>query len=501
MFRTSIAILLLASASHAAVTLPALLTDHMVVQRGIPVHIWGKAAPGEDVTVAFHGDSKSTKTSAIGTWGVYLAPAEAGGPFEVSIKGSNQITLKDVLVGDVWVASGQSNMEFRLNQAANADAEIAAAKYPKIRRFKVEHKVSEFPVDDVVGKPWVELTPESAPQVSAVAYFFVKNLFESPTSPAKGVPQGIIDSSWGGTPVEAWTSYRALSSDPALLPAFTEWAASMEAFPTVKARYDVSLATWNEASEAAKKSGAKPPAKPALPGTIPGGPWEPAGLYNGMIAPLVPYGIKGAVWYQGESNASPSRAPVYAREFQAMIRDWRKAWGEGDFPFLFVQLANYKANINWPDIREAQRQTLSLANTGMAVTIDVGNPTNIHPTNKQDVGLRLALAARANVYGEKVEFSGPTLRAAARDGSGLRLWLDHANGLNAKGGGALKGFEIAGANKQFVAADARIEGGTIVVSSASVAEPAYVRYAWADNPECNLYNAEGIPASPFRSFE
>jgi sialate O-acetylesterase len=497
MLRTSLALILLSTAAaQAAVTLPALLTDHMIVQRGIPVHIWGKAAPGEDVTVTFHGDTKSTKANALGQWGVHLAPVEAGGPFDITIKGTNEIKLQDVLVGDVWVASGQSNMEFRLAQAANAQTEIANAKYPKIRRFKVEHKVSEFPMDDVTGKPWVELTPETAPQVSAVAYFFARNLFET-----KGIPQGIIDSSWGGTPVEAWTSYRALSSDPALMPAFAEWAASMEAYPTNKAKYDLALAAWTEAAAKAQASGAKAPNKPALAGQIPGGPWEPAGLYNGMIAPLVPFGIKGALWYQGESNANPTRAPLYAREFQAMIRDWRKAWGEGDFPFLFVQLANYKANVQWPDIREAQRQTLSLANTGMAVTIDVGNPTDIHPTNKQDVGLRLALAARATVYGEKIEYSGPTLRAAARDGSSLRVWFDHAAGLTAKGGGDLKGFEIAGANKQFVAAQAKIDGTTIVVSSPSVPEPAFVRYAWADNPDCNLYNAAGIPASPFRSFE
>ena len=501
MFRTFLTTLILSCSAQAAVTLPALLTDHMVVQRGIPVHIWGKALPGEDVKVTFHGDTKSVKANGIGSWGVHLAPADAGGPFEVTIKGTNEIVLKDVLVGDVWVASGQSHMEFRLNQAANAAAEIAAAKYPKIRRIKVEHKVSEFPLDDVTAKPWMELTPETAPQVSAVAYFFVRNLFEGKGSAAQGVPQGIIDSSWGGTPVEAWTSYRALSSDPAFLPAFNDWAIAMEAYPTVKARYDVNLAAWTEASEAAKKSGAKVPAKPAMPGTVPGGPWEPAGLYNAMIAPLVPFGIKGALWYQGESNAAASRAPLYGREFQAMIRDWRKAWGEGDFPFLFVQLANYKANPFWPDIREAQRQTLSLANTGMAVTIDVGNPTDIHPTNKQDVGLRLALAARAMVYGEKIEYSGPTLRTAARDGSAMRLWMDHAAGLNAKGGGALRGFEIAGANKQFVPAEARIDGGNVVVSASGVAEPAFVRYAWSDNPDCNLYNAEGLPASPFRSFE
>ena len=221
-------------------------------------------------------------------------------------------------------------------------------------------------------------------------------------------------------------------------------------------------------------------------------------MYNAMIAPLTPYPIKGAIWYQGESNASVARAPVYERAFEGMIRDWRYAWAEGDFPFFFVQLANYKANPTWPDVREARRRTLSLANTGMAVTIDIGNPTNIHPTNKQDVGLRLALAARAVAYGEKIEYSGPMYRQAAREGSALRVWFDHGAGLMAKGG-ELKGFEVAGQNGKYSPATARIDGSSVVVSSADVTAPVFVRYAWADNPDCNLYNAAGLPASPFRS--
>jgi sialate O-acetylesterase len=222
-----------------------------------------------------------------------------------------------------------------------------------------------------------------------------------------------------------------------------------------------------------------------------------------MIAPFTPYPIKGAIWYQGETNANgnPNGASLYARAFQGMIRDWRRAWGEGDFPFLFVQLANYKANPAWADLREAQRQSLSLANTGMAVTIDIGNPDNVHPTDKQDVGLRLALAARVVAYGEKIEDSGPVFGHAAREDTALRVWFDHTTGgLKAKSG-ALKGFEIAGADRKFVAADARIEGASIVLSNATVATPVYVRYAWADNPDCNLYNGEGLPASPFRSAD
>jgi sialate O-acetylesterase len=481
--RNACLFLALSLCASADVTLPALIAEHMVIQRGLPVHIWGKAAPDEAVAVTFRGETQSTKADAFGKWSVHLAPADAGGPFEMTVKGNNTIAFNDVLVGDVWVASGQSNMEFKLRQGDNAAAEIAAAKYPKIRRTVITRKVADYPMDDAALQPWMESTPETAPNASAVAYFFARHLQEK----EGGVPMGIIESFWGGTPVEAWMSLRAIGDDPALMPIFSEWAKSLDAWPTATAMYETRLKSWKEGTP-----------KPGKPETGPGGSWQPAGLYNAMIAPLAPYPIKGAIWYQGESNASVARAPIYARAFQGMIRDWRRVWGEGDFPFFFVQLANYKANPTWPDVREAQRQTLSLANTGMAVTIDVGNPTNIHPTNKQDVGMRLALAARAVAYGEKIEYSGPMYRQSAREGEVLRVWFDHAVGMTAKGG-ELKGFEVAGQNGKFSPAAARIEGSTVVVSSGDVTAPVFVRYAWADNPECNLYNSAGLPASPFRS--
>ncbi len=488
-----IALLICLSAS-ADVTLPGILTEHMVIQRDLPVHIWGKAAPDEAVTVAFRGETKAAKADTFGHWSIYLAPGAAGGPFELTVKGANTIDFKDVLVGDVWVASGQSNMEFKLRQAENAAAEIAAAKYPKIRHILVARKVADYPMDDAQMQTWVACDPETAAGFSAAGYFFARHLQEKES----GVPMGIIESYWGGTPVESWMSLRAIGEDPALMPIFSEWAKSLEAWPMVQAQFERRLAAWNQAS-----AQGTPPAtpKPGKPETGAGGAWTPSGLYNAMIAPLTPYPIRGAIWYQGESNASPARAPIYGRAFQQMIRDWRRAWGEGDFPFLYVQLANYKANPLWPEIREAQRQTLSLVNTGMAVIIDIGNPTNIHPTNKQDVGLRLALAARAVAYGEKIEYSGPMFRQASGEGSALRAWFDHTGaGLSAKGG-ALKGFEIAGADGKYVTADARIDGASVVVSNAAVTAPKYVRYAWADNPDCNLYNADGLPASPFRSGE
>ena len=459
----------------------------------------GQSLPDEAVAVTFRGATQSTKADALGRWSVYLAPGTAGGPFDLTVKGNNTIAFTDILVGDVWVASGQSNMEFKLRQADNATTEIAAAKYPKIRRTLIDRKVADYPMEDVTGQPWTDINPDNAAGASAVAFFFARHLQEK----LGGVPIGIIETFWGGTPVEAWLSLRGIGADPALMPIFSEWGKTEEAWPVTSANYEKQLAAWNEASAAAKASAATVPAKPALSEVRPGGAYTPAGLYNAMIAPFTPFPIKGAIWYQGETNASgnPNGAPLYARAFQQMIRDWRRAWGEGDFPFLYVQLANYKASPAWADLREAQRQTLSLANTGMAVTIDIGIPGNIHPTNKQDVGLRLALAARVVAYGEKIEDSGPTFRLSARESAGLRVWFDHTTGgLTAKGG-AVKGFEVAGADRKYVAADARIDGASVVVSNAEVAVPVYVRYAYADNPDCNLYNGEGLPASPFRSSE
>jgi sialate O-acetylesterase len=266
-------------------------------------------------------------------------------------------------------------------------------------------------------------------------------------------------------------------------------------------RREKELNEWRRAVDRAKTEGKQPPGFPWEPNID--SSWMPAGLYNAMIAPLTRFPIRGAIWYQGESNASRERASLYAHLFGTMIEDWRRSWGQGDFPFLFVQLANYKTgpDAKWPELRDAQRQTLSLANTGMAVTIDIGTPNDIHPKNKQDVGMRLALAARAITYGEKIEYSGPLFRQATPEGNSMRLWFDHVGGgLTAKGG-SLTGFEIAGAERKFVSAEAVIDGATIVVSSPSIAAPASVRYAWSDDPRCNLYNAEGLPASPFHSGE
>lgn len=479
--------------ARADVRLPAVLADHMVVQRDLPVHIWGMADPQEQVSVTFRGETRGAVADDLGQWSVYLSPAQAGGPYEVAVKGTNAITVRDVLVGEVWVASGQSNMEWPLVRATNAQTEIDKAKFPRIRLFRLKNKSSEYPLDDVAADPWTECNPETVRGFSAVAYFFGRDLHER-----LGVPVGLIESAWGGTPADAWTSLGAIASDAALMPVFAEWSRMMDGQSGTLLRREAQLAAWRQAADRAKAEGKPAPGRPWSPNEDQS--WRPAGLYNAMIAPLTPFPIRGAIWYQGESNASRERAPLYSRLFQTMIRDWRRAWGIGDFPFLFVQLANFKADQWWPVVREAQRETLQLANTGMAVTIDIGNPSDIHPTNKQDVGARLARWARALAYGEQVEPSGPLFRMAAPEGSAMRVWFDHAAGLNAKGG-APSSFEVAGADRKFVRAEARVDGDTVVVSSASVASPIYVRYGWSDIPDCNLYNGAGLPASPFRSGE
>jgi sialate O-acetylesterase len=478
--KSAITALVLAGILRADVTVPAVIADHMVVQRDRPVHVWGNADPAEKVTVQFRGASQITQADELGRWSIWMAPGAAGGPFTLEISGKNTIRLQDVLVGDVWIASGQSNMEFKLSSAENAEAEISAANLRQIRLFTVQREVSQYPLNDVKARPWEACTPASAASFSAVAYFFGRQLQQK-----LSVPIGLIHSSWGGTPAEAWTSMDALGSDAALMPVFAEWGKMSDGVTAGLKRQELE-----------KRQGKSGPWRPNERLS-----WSPSGLYNAMVAPLTPFPIKGAIWYQGESNTAPERAPLYARLFQTMIRDWRNAWAEGDFPFLYVQIANFKAggNAEWPEVREAQLETLSLRNTGMAVTIDIGNPDNIHPTNKQDVGKRLALAARAVAYGEKLEYSGPLFREAAATGDSMRIWFDHTGtGLMAKGG-PLKGFELAGADGKYKAATAQIDNNTLVVSSPGVHAPRYVRYGWSDSPDCNLYNQEGLPASPFRS--
>ncbi len=493
LFSVVLCSLLLATAAAAEATLPSVLADHMVVQRGVPVHVWGIASAQENITVTFRGETKSTNADELGRWSLYLAPGEAGGPFAMTVKSTNTITVNDVLVGDVWVASGQSNMEFPMKELLNADAEIAGAQYPKIRIFRVEHRPSSYPRSDVEAKTWAACTPESVADSSAVAYYFARDLYQK-----NNIPIGLMETFSGGTPAESWTSLRGLSADASLMPVFAERTHMVEEQETTILRLQKEDRELEQAAAQAKAEGKPVPGRPWHPDFD---AWAPAALFNGMVAPLTRFAIRGAIWYQGEANAGRT-ASLYGRQLRTLIGDWRREWDVGDFPFLIVQLANWNAGAdsNWPEVREGQRQTLSVKNTGMAVTIDIGDAEDIHPKDKRDVGLRLALAARAITYGEKIEWSGPLYRQLTREDHALRVWFDHANGMNAKNG-ALVGFEVAGADGKYVPADARIEGESVVVSSATVTDPVSVRYGWAANPTCNLYNREGLPASPFRAGE
>lgn len=487
----SVLLALAAASAYASVNMPALFADHMVIQRNEPVHVWGDADAGEAVTVAFRGEQQTATADSLGRWSVALQPGKAGGPFILTVRGANIIALKDVMVGDVWIASGQSNMGFALDEAKNAQQEIATANLPMVRLLQVKQRYADYPREDLpVNIPWSICSPRSAAHFSAAAFFFAREI-----SQREHVPIGIIESDWGGTPAEAWTSMSALSRDASLMPVFSAWS-SMAGAESQTLRAEA-----RERKEIAKKTGDPDDANLPVPWHPIFNAWAPAALYDGMIAPLTRFPIRGVIWYQGESNADARRYPVYARLFQTLIQDWRAAWSEGDFPFLFVQIANYNTGPedHWPEVREAQREALNLTNTAMAVTIDIGDPDNIHPGDKQDVGHRLALAARALTYGEHVEFSGPLYRTMSRDGNTLRLYFDHAeSGLVLKGESP-QGFEVAGPDGKFLSADAAIDGDTVVLSSPSVAKPVEARYAWAPDPVCSLFNKAGLPASPFRT--
>lgn len=475
----------LAGFLHADVRLPALISDHMLLQQGVPVRIWGSATPGEAVRVSFRGQEAATVAAADGRWSVWLRPMNPGQPAELTVAGANSITIRDVLVGEVWVGSGQSNMGMTVARSNNAEEEIAKSANPSIRLFDVKRTVADQPLSEVVGS-WMICGPETVRNFSAAAYFFARDLYS-----ARRVPVGMIHSSWGGTPVQAWTARSATEAEPALRWILEDWQRTLDEYPGARARYEKTLAGWKP------NSGTPKPYPPIGPGD----PHAPFVLYNGMIAPLTPYAIRGVIWYQGENNASERQAYIYRRMFRTMIEDWRRAWGQGDFPFLFVQLANFDTNPFWPTLRESQTDALSLRNTGMAVAIDIGESKDIHPRNKQEVGRRLALAARHVAYGEALVYSGPLFRQLTTEGGRLRVWFDHAEGLAAKGGGPVTGFAVAGEDGNYVPAEARIDGDAVLVSSPQVAKPVSVRYAWAADPVCNLVNGEGLPASPFRAGE
>lgn len=476
----------LVSIARADVRLPHLFSSNMVLQQGAKIEVWGWADDGEEVTVSFRG--KTVKTVAKnGEWKVQLGKLKAGGPDTMMITGKNAITLNNVLVGEVWVCSGQSNMEFALKNSTNSQPDIEASANPRIRLFHVPRLRTNQPTNDV-DATWEECGPATVPDFTAVGYYFGRDLEKS-----LNVPIGLIESSWGGTPAEAWTREGALASNPRYQREILEPAAAKEK------KYEADLQAYDKQKEAAKASGK------AFKKRAPGKPWQGGELYNGMIAPLVNYRIRGAIWYQGENNAP--RAAQYHTLFPDMISNWRHDWQEGNFPFLCVQLAPFMAikdqpgESSWAELREAQLlATKVLPKVGIAVITDVGNPNNIHPTQKEPVGARLALAARGIAYDEHLEYSGPIYKSVKFEGNKAVLAFNHVgSGLEARGGD-LKGFAVCGQDKKWFWATATIDGkNRIVVSAPEVQKPIAVRYGWADCPVVNLWNKEGLPASPFRT--
>lgn len=485
----------------AEVRLPHVFSDHAVIQRDRPVRVWGWARPGEQVSVSFHQQKLSVAANNYGQWETWLKPEFAGGPYELTVTGdatASPITRNDLLVGDVWIASGQSNMEMPLKgfnpdtQIKDHEKEIAAANHPKIRLLFQHKRPAAVPLSDT-DDTWTVCTPETAAGFSAVAYFFGRDLQEH----EKGVPIGLIDTSWGGTPAMTWMSAGGAGflGQGSLFTNGAGMIADQGATDEIKAN----LAAQDEADKAAGRTPV-----PHAKFTDRNSSWNPAALYNGMLAPYTKYAIRGAIWYQGEADQSMPYAPYYGRIFGGMIQDWRRQWAQGDFPFLFVQLSSYGTNTvdGWSTVRDAQRKTLSLVNTGMAVTLDVGHPTNIHPGDKQAVGARLAAAALSISYGAKAEGFSPMFEQATTEPSGMRAWFTHAEGLAPKAG-AVGGFEIAGADHKFAPAEARVEKigdyVTVVATSSTVKEPKYIRYGWAAVVTDYLYNSAGLPMGTFTS--
>jgi sialate O-acetylesterase len=482
--------------ARADVRLPALISDNMVLQQNAPANVWGWAAPQEAVTVKLGPKEAKTAADADGKWNVKLEGIAAGDAGDMTITGKNTLTVKNVAVGEVWVASGQSNMEWTVSGAMNPAEEISAANFPKIRMFTVVKSPKAEPQADCTGK-WEVCTPATAGHFSAVGYFFARNLEQN-----LQIPIGVIHSSWGGTPAELWTPPEVLAAETDFQAIIKGWEAVKANYPKAKAAHDEAMAKWKEES-ARLKAENKP--VPRAPGAPRGGDdfGSPGCLYNGMIAPLLPYTIRGAIWYQGESNAG--NAGLYQKLFPTMIRSWRERWNVGEFPFLFVQLANFKDRFDqpvdsqWAALREAQTRALELPHTGMAVAIEIGEAKDIHPKNKQEVGRRLALNALATVYFKEIDYSGPIISAAQGEEGKIRVTFRFADGLKTTDGGKPKGFALAGDDKKFRWANAEIEGDHVVLSSPEVPNPVAARYAWQDNPETNLVNGAGLPASPFRT--
>jgi len=485
------------------VRLPNVVGSNMVLQRDMPVSVWGWASPGEAVSVEIGSQRASAETDGSGRWSVQLPAMPAGGPHTMSVAGKNTIKLENILVGEVWVCSGQSNMQWPVSRSLDFEKEAAMAKFPEIRLFQVPMIPAGLPRDNV-NATWKACSPESIPNFSAVSYFFGRELHQE-----LDVPIGLIQTAWGGTRIEPWTPIIGFESVPEVASIADDVRRTTDKYRVAAASAVETYAEWLTRADkwlsqaqkavAAKREIAAPPAWPRDPVANRG---YPTGLYNGMVHALVPYRIRGAIWYQGESNNGEGM--LYHEKMKALINGWRTVWDQGDFPFLFVQLAPYHYNgdpTRLAGMWEAQLETLRVPNTGMAVTTDIANVKDIHPKNKQDVGRRLALWALAKSYGrDDVVYSGPLYKSMAVEGSKIRLTFDHAGGgLKSRDDKPLDWFTIAGEDGAYVPAVAEIDGETLLISSDKVAKPNAVQFGWNQEAEPNLVNGTGLPASPFRT--
>jgi len=474
------------SSATADVTLPNIFGNSMVLQRDQQNPVWGKAAPGEQVTVSVDAQKHSTTADDKGNWRVVLEPLAVGAPKELVINGKNEVRFNDVLVGEVWICSGQSNMQWSVNNATNFALEAPAAKFPAIRMINFPQVGVQEPVWSHDQRQWMLCTPETVGSFSAVGYFFARQLHQT-----LNVPIGMINNAWGGSACEAWIERERLASDPQYAPLLERWT-------NTEAKYEA-LTTKTELDEKEQKELA------GLQQQMTGNQ-RPANIYNGVLSSHIGYGIRGAIWYQGESNAG--RAYQYRELFPLMISNWREKWGQGDFPFYWVQLADFRAeksepaDSDWAELREAQTMTMSkLPKTGQAVIIDIGEGKDIHPRNKVDVGMRLARWAIANEYGMKLPFRSPAYKSMEVSGNKAVLTFDFVGkGWRPFDVADPIGFAVAGEDKKFVWATAKVLGdGRVEVSAASVPTPASVRYGWADNPVCNMYSQDDLPLTPFRT--
>ncbi|MDQ8187915.1 sialate O-acetylesterase [Pelagicoccus sp. SDUM812002] len=480
----------------AKLSVPNVFTDHMVLQRDQANPIWGSSTPNDDITVTLAGNVISTRADRDGSWRAKLPPLPAGGPHTLSIKGSDFIEINDVLVGEVWFCSGQSNMEWPLISSYGAEVEIAAANQPQIRLLSVERNGADTPQEDIDGV-WQVCSPETAQHFSAIGYFYGKTLND-----ALDVPIGLIDNAWGGSMAESWIPLDTLAADERYAPLLEHWEERLANFD--EEAYEAFLLEFKEWEAAGYPQPGLNWNNTVHPVT---GQHRPANIYNGMVHPFTGYGIRGVIWYQGESNGG--RADQYKHLFPLLVETWRDKWGQGDFPFYWVQLADYGSEANepgengWAELRDAQTSSMDLlANSGQAVIIDIGEGRDIHPRNKMTVANRLVRWPLAKDYGFDIAYQSPRYKSMELDGNKIRITFDHVSdqGLYSFDTTEIKGFSIASDDQNFVWAEAKmVDKNTVEVWSKEIEAPTAVRYGWAQNPVVNLYDRNGLPVTPFRT--